>query len=79
MPSGQLTGPDRVARSTITSAPAWAAQKVPRRPEVSGRRGLIRGRACNGTVSYVEAVSARSGRVPAGVVSVHSGSGAARV
>src|SRR5712671_7592426 len=29
--------------------------------------------------SYVKAVSARSGRVPAGVVSVRSGSGAARV
>jgi hypothetical protein len=40
---------------------------------------VYRGRTCNGTVSYVKAVSARSGRVPVGVVSVRSGSGAARV
>jgi hypothetical protein len=44
--------------------------------------GNLRGEGvgtCNGTVSYVKAVSTRSGRVPVGVVSVHSGSGAARV
>ena len=38
-----------------------------------------RGRTCNGTVSCVKAVQRGQNGGPAGVISVHSGSGAARV
>src|SRR6266487_5545936 len=55
--------------------PAWPAgpywgnsssRHYQREDHQPGPAGQHRGRTCNGTVSYVKAVSARSGRVPAG-------------